>query len=254
MLTRPDYADVWQKRGSSYNKANSLYPQARERERGILIEGLQILPGQTLLDVSSGGGYLPIKVHETFGDSVRIMAIEPSDIFAAALPDYIQRVPGSSATYFNLSNETVDRVSNLSGLHHTENVPLFFSEAHRTLRQGGIVGVAEVREGSRVDQWLNVFVDRHNTDGHKGMFFKEGALSKMAQNAGFSRVSERRVEYTWNFRTVGDMVMFCRVLFGLDLASDEEIHTAIEEILGMTSDTDNQVKIRWELQHLLAVK
>ncbi len=251
---RPDYVDIWQKRGLSYNKANTLFPDAREAERSLLIRGLKIRPGQTLLDVSSGGGYLPAKVRDLFGKKVKILAIEPSNVFGAAIPSFIKRVPGSAATRFKLADESVDRVSNLSGLHHTEKVPLFFSESYRVLRPGGIVGVAEVRKGSAVDKWLNVFVHRHNPHGHEGVFFKPGGLSTMAAAAGFRGVSERPVAYTWNFESTKEMTLFCRILFGLDLASEDKTEAAIKKILGVAVSAGGRVKMRWELLHLFGTK
>jgi ubiquinone/menaquinone biosynthesis C-methylase UbiE len=245
-MSDEDWKKVWVNRGKDYHSANARLPSAREAERDILLDRLELRPGLSILDVASGSGYLLEKVHARFGDAIRMFAIEPSEAFAANLPPYVSRVPGGSITHFPLPDATVDRVSNLSGLHHTVDQPSFFREGHRVLKAGGILGAADVRHGSQVARWLNEFVDEHNPDGHDGMFFKEGDMTRLFKAAGFTDVAEDTAHYTWNFDSVERMVWFCRTLFGI-AADEETVLKAIEEILGYKRNGSGEVLMNWEL-------
>jgi SAM-dependent methyltransferase len=146
---------------------------------------------------------------------------------------------------FALPDESVDRVTNLSGLHHTVERPRFFAEAFRVLKPGGILGVADVREGTNVARWLNEFVAQHNPNGHDGHFFREGAMAEYCSLAGFADLSERIVQYTWDFDSDERMIWFCRTLFGL-AADDATIRAGIDDILGCQR-SHGLVRMNWEL-------
>ena len=55
-----------------------------------------------------------------------------------------------------------------------------FAECARALKPGGAYCVADVWAGSGVDGFLNVFVDQHSKDGHKGVFFDDSTTPAIA--------------------------------------------------------------------------
>ncbi len=244
-LNDEDWRKTWVKRGKDYHSANAAFPAAREAERDLLIDPLELRAGLTLLDVAAGGGYLLEKVHQCLGSDIQLLAIESSEAFAVHLPPYVRRVPHGAITGFGLPDESVDRVANLSGLHHTVEQRRFFEEAFRVLKPGGILGAADVREGSNVARWLNEFVAGHNPDGHDGRFFPAGQMTKLCLGAGFTGVSEATVRYSWDFDSVERMVWFCRTLFGI-AADDGAILQGIDDILGFQRTPDG-VHLDWEL-------
>jgi ubiquinone/menaquinone biosynthesis C-methylase UbiE len=241
-----DWKKTWVTRGKDYHSANASFPAAREGERDLLLERLELRDGQVVLDVAAGGGYLLEKVHQRLGDRVCLLAIESSETFAANLPSYVSRLAGGTITKFPLPDESVDRVSNLSGLHHSADRHLFFEEAFRVLKSGGIMGAADVRQGSPVARWLNEFVDHHNPQGHQGIFFQEGEMTRLGAEAGFAHISEETVHYSWNFDSVDRMIWFCRTLFGIN-ADDDIILNGITEILGWQHRAEGIVAMNWEL-------
>lgn len=251
-LSDADWRKTWVKRGKDYHSANAAFPAAREAERDLLIDQLELHAGLTLLDVAAGGGYLLEKVQQRRGADIQLLAIESSEAFAAHLPPYVRRVPHGSITHFGLPDESVDRVTNLSGLHHTVEQRRFFEEAFRVLKPGGILAAADVREGSNVARWLNEFVAGHNPEGHDGRFFSAGQMTKLCVTAGFAEVSEATVCYSWAFDSVERMVWFCRTLFGI-AADDDTTLKGIEDILGYQSN-NGRVQMNWELIRTIARK
>ncbi|HWN82199.1 MAG TPA: methyltransferase domain-containing protein [Candidatus Udaeobacter sp.] len=253
-ISTNDWNAVWQIRGKSYHEANARFPEARNTERELMIAGLDLRPQLTLLDVAAGGGYHIERVRALFGDAIELLAIEPSDTFARHLPAYARRLVNSTITAFELPDGSVDRTANLSGLHHTPDNHRFFAECHRELRSGGRCAVADVRQGSAVDAWLNQFVNANNSEGHDGTFFAHGEFTDKLLAAGFKSVSEDCKRYTWDFTSVDEMTFFVRLLFGLDRATPEQVERGISEILGYTVDPSGDVRMNWELIYAFGVK
>jgi SAM-dependent methyltransferase len=245
---------VWQKRGRDYHQASIQFPKAHLREIDLFVSGFKLKAGMTALEVAAAGGYILERVRKAVGESAKLLAIEPSDTFAQFLPSYVQRIPNSTITEFDLLDESVDLAANLAGLHHTKDNGLFFKECRRVLRSGGTCGVCDVRKGSCVSTWLNEFVNRYNSHGHTGWFFEEGEMSDKMKTVGFKNVREQRMVYTWDFDSMDEMVVFCKLLFGLDRASADEIKKGVETILGFARADDAEVAVNWELIHAFGEK
>jgi len=244
-----DWASVWEKRGKSYNAANEAHPHAREAERQPLIGMLRLKPGLTLLEVGPAGGYLSQGIHARFESDVRILAAEPSDTHAEALPEYMERVPDSDITKFGLPDDSTDRVAALSGLHHTQDTTGFFTESLRVLRPGGLLALSEVRTGSPVDRWLNVIVNEANPSGHDGVFFEPGQMTAALQAAGFEEIHEELLTYTWDLPSEAELGNYCKTLFGMTRLEPGEVIEGIRNTLGYSTDADGAVHMNWELLH-----
>ena len=130
-----------------------------------------------------------------------------------------------------LPDASVDCVISLAGLHHLPDRGAFFREAHRILRRGGTLCVADVAQDTPAARFLNVFVDRCSSMGHEGDFFSASAATEL-HAAGFHRVSREYRGYHWTFRTVDEMVRFVALLFGLDRGTPEQVLDGIGRYLG----------------------
>ncbi len=252
--TDEEWNRIWQKRGRDYHEAGVRFPKAHEQEFGLFMRNMKLWPGMTVLEIAAAGGYVLERVRKKLGHHVKLLAIESSEVFAQFLPPYIERISDSTITAFNLPDESVDLVVNQSGLHHTQENEDFFEECFRVLKPQGMCGVCDVRKGSRVDIWLNQFVNQHHSQGHHGWFFEEGEITSKMKGAGFETVQEECVSYTWDFDSIEDMITFCRMLFGLDHASPGEILQGIEEILGFSRTPGSAVGMNWELIHAFGKK
>ncbi len=243
----PDWVEVWETRADDFNAAVERFPRARWRERDTFLDDLGVRAGDVFLDVAAAGGYLLRGVRARLGDTVRILAVEPSEMHLAALPEYVEVVPGATITRFTLDDASVDCVANLSGLHHTEDIRPYFVESFRVLRPGGRIGAADVRKGSTVDTWLNKVVDRYNEQGHVGHFYDEGEFAAFMRDAGFVEVVERTAHYTWDFDTVVDMAVFCKQLFDMRGIEPRQVAELIDSTLGIIDLPGGGVGMKWEL-------
>jgi len=240
-------------RVAPFNAANRRCPQARATERRLLIERLELRPGLVVLDTGTGGGYL-IDAFPSFAlRQGTVICSDTAEHFVRSIPSpFLGVVCGMDA--FALADESIDRVSNLVGLHHVERKASFFAEAYRVLKPNGLVAVADVKRSTRPAKWLNGPVDHMTDIGHNGMFVAAGEFSALLQRAGFIEIQERHETYTWGpFREWAELIDYVRDLFRLSRASRENIENEVRDFLKVRRDKDS-VALEWELTYASARK
>jgi SAM-dependent methyltransferase len=244
------YQDIFSRRGAAYHAAMALAPLARKEEFDLVLAGSSLEAGHTICDMPAGGGYL-----QNFLDvaGVEIIAVENTEAFY----EECRRNPGVQARLCPLDSTglgegTVDHVVSLAGLHHAESRASVFAEMQRILRPGGTLCIADVMEGSSVARFLDECVDSYNSMGHSGDFLRDTWLTEL-NAAGFIDVNRRDESFGWNFRDEEEMVSFCRLLFGMDRASDEEIRQGIDSYVGYTR-TAQGIRMNWKLAYVRATR
>jgi ubiquinone/menaquinone biosynthesis C-methylase UbiE len=228
-----------------YNEAIERHPTARETERQILINLLDLRPGNEICDVAAGGGYLADGIHRRLDGECRILCLENSAHFSGSLPDRYERVL-CSLSDITIETSSVDRVACLAGLHHQEDKQRFFDEAFRILRGDGRIAVGDVLRGSAPARFLNEAVNRWSDLGHDGIFLEAGEPTRLMRNAGFVEVVERVHEYTWDFSDVGDLVWFCKTLFRMTKAKLEDVEAALRRYLVLDLEP-GVARMHWSL-------
>jgi ubiquinone/menaquinone biosynthesis C-methylase UbiE len=213
-----------------YNEAIERHPAARETERQILINLLELQPGNEICDVAAGGGYLADGIYERLDGECRVLCLENSAHFSESLPDRYERVL-CSLSDITIATSSVDRVACLAGLHHQEDKQRFFDEAFRILREDGRIAVGDVLRGSAPARFLNEAVNRWSDLGHDGIFLEAGEPTRLMRDAGFVEVLERVHDYTWDFSDFGDLVWFCKTLFRMTKATLEDVEAALRRYI-----------------------
>jgi SAM-dependent methyltransferase len=242
------YDTIFNRRGEAYHRAMQLVPGARRREFSLALDRVGLRHGAVLCDVPSGGGYLVDYLLPNL--EVRLVAIDPSEVFARTWED--KRVEWHLAPLHQLPivDAGVDALVSIAGLHHVDDRPLVLREMRRVLRPGGGLYILEVPVGAITDQFLNGFVDSHNSMGHEGRFVDDTFRADLGA-AGFRIETDELCRYTWDFSGEAEMIEFIRLMFWLDKASPEAILEGVKDILGVVEDGDG-CKMNWELQRIIA--
>jgi SAM-dependent methyltransferase len=246
----PSYKEIFDRRGRAYHQAMQTYPTARHAEFAQIIQLANLQDGQLICDVPSGGCYLSRFIQA----SVTLVSIETSGTFVQQLqaPEQTSLMFCEDLEALPLDSETCDRVICLAGVHHLPNQASFYREIYRILKPGGLFCLGDVREGSGVADFLNIFVHHYSLFGHQGIFLTPKTAEDLTA-IGF-QVDQAIVKaFPWTFPDVKAMVQFCQLLFGIDRATEAEILEHIEKYLGY-SMTDHQCCLNWELFFWKAVK
>ena len=244
------YEEIFSKRADAYQKAMEMYPAARDREFQLVVKAAETRAGETVCDAPSGGGYLraylPADVH-------RYLAVETAADFTGHCPmGGHDRVIQSPLDQIEIDDQSVDVCINLAGLHHLENSSDFFNEVFRTLKPGGRFVIADVAENTGADRFLNQFVHNNSSMGHQGLFLNADTAGEIS-TCGFNIHSDKLVNYAWSFEKIEDMGIYCKLLFGIDLATAETVIQGIETTLGFMAGPAN-VNMAWSLRYIVAIK
>ncbi|MDP1708744.1 MAG: methyltransferase domain-containing protein [Gammaproteobacteria bacterium] len=228
----------------------TLFPHARVDEFTHLIDLAGIRAGDRIYDIPSGGGYLRNFIP---GDT-HLCGVETSAGFYALSeaqpPD--EKVLCEDLGHIPLPSSSAHKVLSLAGLHHLEDKTPFYREAARLLAEGGALCVADVLEGSPPARFLNDFLDKHSSMGHRGLFITEGEIRQEIESAGFAVEYINPTSFVWKFPSLDGMVSFMRLLLGIDKADGATILKAIDDILGYEKVGDSY-HMSWGLLYLRAV-
>ncbi|WP_420580493.1 methyltransferase domain-containing protein [Reichenbachiella sp.] len=238
------YQDIFNARGNSYDEAMRLLPQARATEFENLFNFYKPSKQAVVVDIPSGGGYLK----QYLPNTVNFKPLETSEVFASYSNSTL-------CTWDKLpfENSKVDIVTCCAALHHVENKMriLFFDETLRVLKKEGAFICCDVERDSEQDEFLNVFVDKHNPIGHKGNFISASLIDKFPKQ--FELVSNKLENYTWNLGEDEEVALrYLQLLFGISGATLNLIKNEAEKLLCFRFE--EEFKINWQLRYITTIK
>lgn len=125
------------------------YAEAAAALAGRLAEVAGVAAGQDVLDVGCGAGESTFLLHRRVGPGSRVVGLDLTveHIARARRRGGGPRFLVGSATELPLPAGSVDRVLALECAFHFPDRTRFFAEAHRVLRPGGVLGLADVLVG-----------------------------------------------------------------------------------------------------------
>jgi len=233
----------------SYHEAMTFCPDARKLEFSYPIELAAPRDHEVLVDFPSAGGYPGPYLHQIAPNAV-YHAVEHS-------PEYKDAgLPVIAGTWDSLpfGNVAVDIVLTLAALHHVyPGREMFYRESHRILRPGGRLIIADVAEGTAADRFLSEFVNEFSPEGHVARFFKKEIDVPEIEQEGFMVSSYEVRSFHWFYPDKQTAIKFCKGLFRLGLASDDQIWQALNTYLGIETDP-GEVRMGWQLAMIRADK
>ena len=105
--------------------------------------------------------------------------------------------------------------------------------------------------GTRTDAFLSRFVHRYSSQGHEARFLSRSTEEPHLVQAGFEIVHYECPLFPWRYPDKTTAVAFCRGLFRLDLATDEEIWDGLRDYLGV-EEHPREVTMNWQLAFVRA--
>lgn len=238
-----DYQKIFDQRGHSYRLAMDKYPLARRAEFIAALDYVRPYSGMTLLDIPSGGGYLK----DYLDEDVDYLGYDFSGEFA----DNHAGVSKCREAKLVLNSNSVDVVLSLAAHHHIVDRKGFYDEIYRVLSPKGKFIIIDIEAGSKVDTFLNDFVNRWNTHGHQGIFLSQNDI-RVLTSFGYE-VNYHNQTIQWVFDNTNEMVSFVRLLFGLDMnPTTSQVMRALNE-LGFEK-VNNMIALSWPMAYLECIK
>ena len=240
-----DYSNTFKKRVDRYTYAIETYPYVMDNEFKTAVEVSNIKETDVIINIPAAC----VPLHKYFQiHPKRYIEYETNKPFA-------DRVNIKYCSFFDISESdvSINKIISLASLHHMtlNERDIFYKECQRLLYQDGQLIIGDVQIDSKEDVWLNKFVNTYNSVGHNGLFWSEDDRDLLEQN-GFI-VDIQLKTYPWVFDTKHGMVDFCKNLFGLDKATDEEIENGIDTYLQPQYINDKYM-IDWHLLYFIATK
>ncbi len=240
------YEHIFDQRGRWYHEAMGRCPRARWREFRAVVDAAAPRPGETIVDLPAGGGYLAAWLPR----GMHYIGVESSRTFHdSALPGAGRRILAPLHDT-GLPTGSVDLVISLAGVHHLADRPALYREVARILKPEGRFVLADVRDGSDPARFLDLFVHAHNSMGHRGMYLDPADRAAM-RASGLEIVTDRATPYTWDFDDRDELAAFVGLLFGLDRATPAQILRGVDTFLG-ADPKGAGLGMRWALDVIVA--
>ena len=234
-----NYAEIFTKRGWLYQQAMLGVPRARTLEYEQLFHAHPLQAGEHLLDVPSGGGYLAKHLDAT----LKVPALVRSLEFTPGFDPDVEVV--DPHTPWPVAASSMQRCICLAALHHIHDLDGFLANATNVIRPFGLLHLADVLPGSGIMHFLEQFVDRHTSTGHRGIYRNFQQLH-WPSNLEVLTIETRPCP--WYFDSRQQMLHFCQQLFGMDKSCQPCLEQALEDYIGI-QHRGKGVELQWSLSY-----
>jgi SAM-dependent methyltransferase len=242
-----DYTDIFKNRVEDYLEA-SKNDDVLLDENLIAVKMINPKENEKILHLCAGG--INIK---KYIDLTKIDLLETESTI-----EFSEKSKLKYVDLFNLpfQNETFDKVFVLAIFHHqtTNNRNKIYQEINRVLKPNGKFILGDVLKDSKMDNFLNIFVNKYNPNGHQGLFFNEEDKELLIKN-NFN-VEITNPKYYWYFKNQEDLCNFSRKLFYLKnyQKNNKDLFEEISTHLDIINNNNDKLKWKWELIYFISTK
>jgi SAM-dependent methyltransferase len=231
-----NYEQIFAQRGSAYDRAMQRWPEARCDDFRVPLAVLDPQPGEVIVDVPAGGGYLS----RYLPAACRWVGHEPCASFHGDQP-------GQETDLLPLPwpDGFADAAISIAGVHHLDDKGPVFRELRRVVSGAGRFVLADVHVESPVRGFLDDFVGSHNSTGHAGVYLDTRTLQEL-EASGWQVDSAERIAFCWWFADRGNLAEFCRMFFDMPGLDDETLIAGVERHLGLCTRA-GAIGMNWEL-------
>jgi SAM-dependent methyltransferase len=240
-----NYDSTFSGRSTEYTYATDTYPHVMDREFQTAVDMCNIKSGDTILNIP--GACVPLDKYIPADAKVTYIAYTINENFASLTNMKCVRLDS-----IPLDSHAIDTIISVASLHHIDDTERkdMYREVYRLLKGTGKFIIADVLDGSPQADWLNNTVNTYNSCGHIAQFWSNEDI-RLLNECNFA-VETHIKDYTWDFTSRAEMVDYCRNLFGLDLADDNQILDGLNMYLKPVYLTDGRVSLPWKLIYFIA--
>lgn len=222
-----------------------MTPDVLEQRR-ITRDALALQPGERVLDIGSGPGFLAAEMAQAVEPAGHVHGVDPSESMLAlsARRDTPARFQAGGAFDLPFEDASFDAAVSTQVLEYVEDVPRALAEARRALRPGGRVLVLDTDWASIV--WHSSDDERmeHVLDAWKEHLadpYLPRRLGRLLQDAGFEPPSCAVVPllnrgYDPNTYSVGLAPIIAAFVSGRRGVSEEEAAAWADDLAGLGDD------------------
>jgi len=261
------------KRWENYRRANQDRPSVRENERRRVFELVNPQPGQRILEVGTGNGFLTFPLAEAVGHTGQVTTADVTEenIDDVERSNAIRKLnittllfdENDEAPFSKKHADFFDAVVSLATLHHFDNRAKgtgergrrrVLTEFHQVLKPDGKLILADPAD----DTITQKYFDRIDNpkycfpEGHPHDFFRVERLREVVKELGFRDIAAEVRHVPWKFDSEKAAKDFVHTIHNAQCGEEESFAVA-QEVLGLKK-ANRHYELGWELFFLTAHK
>lgn len=257
------------KRWASYREANGRFPHVRLAEMQETLKRACVKPGETVLEVGTGNGYLTFPLADKVGSKGKVITFDTTH---QNLTDIVLKntealqiipVPQKTSYDFPVQSEQADAIVTLATMHHYDDRSKgtgftgrtkALREFYRMLRPGGRLVIADPAYGTAPQRYFDAIdspVHCHPC-GHPHDFLSQEKAIALCKEAGFEKTKFEVVETPWVFKDETEAKQFIHKLHNSQCSPEESLKLAKKHL--PYAKTKRGFELGWSLFYLTAKK